>query len=172
MTSYNICLSLTYIIFSMTNCRSIHVAADGIILLFFYCWVISHYGLPWWLRLPYGSACSVENLGSIPGWGRSPGEGQVYPLQYSGMENSMGSMGSQRVGHDWATFTFTFWWLIGKEPACQALDVSLIPGSVRPPGEKNGNPLQYSCLRNPMDGGAWCAAVHGVTKNQTQLSTK
>ena len=37
-------------------------------------------------------------------------------------------------------------------------------------GEGNGNPLQYSCLKNPMDGGAWCAAVHGVPKSQTQLS--
>ena len=37
-------------------------------------------------------------------------------------------------------------------------------------GEGNGTPLQYSCLENPMDGGAWCATVHGVTKSQTQLS--
>ena len=37
-------------------------------------------------------------------------------------------------------------------------------------GEGNGTPLQYSCLKNPMDGGAWWAAVHGVTKSRTQLS--
>ena len=37
-------------------------------------------------------------------------------------------------------------------------------------GEDNGTPLQYSCLENPMDGGGWCAAVHGVAKSQTQLS--
>ena len=37
-------------------------------------------------------------------------------------------------------------------------------------GEGNGNPLQYSCLENPMDGGAWWAAVHGVAKSQTRLS--
>ena len=48
---------------------------------------------------------------------------------------------------------------------------SLIPGSGRSPGEGNGNPLQYSCLENPMDGEAWWATVHGVTKNQTRLST-
>ena len=54
------------------------------------------------------SACSVGDWGLIPGLGRSPGEGNVYPLQYSGLENSMDcSMGSQRVRHDWATFTFT-----------------------------------------------------------------
>ena len=43
-----------------------------------------------------------------------------------------------------------------------------VPGSGRSPGEGNGNPLQYSCLENPMDGGAWWATlVHGVTKSQT-----
>ena len=52
-------------------------------------------------------------------------------------------------------------WLSGKESSCQAGDVSLIPGSGRPPGEGNGNPLQYSYLRNPMDRRAWWAAVHG-----------
>ena len=46
----------------------------------------------------------------------------------------------------------------------------LIPGSGRSPGEGNGNPLQYSCLRNPMDRGAWWAIVHGVTKGRTQFS--
>ena len=43
----------------------------------------------------------------------------------------------------------------GKESACNAQDLGLIPGSGRSPGEGNGNPLQYSCLENPMDGGAW-----------------
>ena len=46
-------------------------------------------------------------------------------------------------------------------------DMSLIPGSVRSPGEGNGNPLQYSCLENLMDKGAWWATVHRVTKSQT-----
>ena len=45
-----------------------------------------------------------------------------------------------------------------------------IPGLQRSPGEGNGNPLQYSCLENPTDGGAWQATVHGVTKSQTRLS--
>ena len=57
----------------------------------------------------------------------------------------------------------------GKESACNAGDPSLIPGSGRSPGEGNGNPLQYSCLENPMDRGAWWATVHGVTKSWTQL---
>ena len=59
------------------------------------------------------------------------------------------SMGSLRVGHDWATSLSLFLSCIGEE---------------------NGNPLQYSCLENPMDGGAWWAAVHGVAKSRTRLS--
>ena len=49
-------------------------------------------------------------------------------------------------------------------------DLGLIPGLGRSPGEGNGNPLHYSCLENPMDGGAWWATVHGVAKSRTQLS--
>ena len=55
----------------------------------------------------------------------------------------------------------------GSEVKCSAHnagDVGLIPGSRRSPGEGNGNPLKYSCLENPMDGGAWWATVHGVHK--------
>ena len=48
-------------------------------------------------------------------------------------------------------------------------DAVSIPGSERSPGGENGNPLQYSCLGNPMDRGAWWATVHGVAKSQTQL---
>ena len=58
----------------------------------------------------------------------------------------------------------------GKEFACNAEDPGLISGSGRSPGEENGNPLQYSCLQNPMDRGAWWATVHGVTKSWTRLS--
>ena len=49
-------------------------------------------------------------------------------------------------------------------------DMSSIPGLGRSPKEENGNPLQYSCLENPMDRGAWWATAHGVAKSQTQLS--
>ena len=58
----------------------------------------------------------------------------------------------------------------GKASACNAGDLGSMPGSGRSPGEGNGNPLQYSCLENPMDGGAWWATVHRVTKSRTQLS--
>ena len=54
--------------------------------------------------------------------------------------------------------------------AHNAGNLGSIPESERSPGEGNGNPLQYSCLENPMDGGAWEAAVHGVTESWTQLS--
>ena len=57
-----------------------------------------------------------------------------------------------------------------KASASNAGDQGSVPGSGRSPGEGNGNPLQYSCLENPMDGEAWWAAVHGVTKSRTRLS--
>ena len=53
----------------------------------------------------------------------------------------------------------------GKVSACNARDPGSIPGSERSPGEGNGNPLQYSCLGNPMDREAWQATVHGVAKS-------
>ena len=59
---------------------------------------------------------------------------------------------------------------VGEESACNAGDLGLIPGLGRSPGEGNGNPLQYSCLENPMDRGAWQATVHGVTMSRIQLS--
>ena len=60
------------------------------------------------------------------------------------------------------------WWFNGKEAACNAGYLGWIPESGRSPGEGNGNPLLYSCLRKPMDE----AIVHGVTKSWTQLVTK
>ena len=58
----------------------------------------------------------------------------------------------------------------GKESARYEGDLGSIPALGRSLGEGNGNPLQYSCLENSMDGGAWWATVHGVTKSQTRLS--
>ena len=58
----------------------------------------------------------------------------------------------------------------GKESACDAGDLSSIPGSGKTPGEGNGYPLQYSCLENFMDRGVWQATVHGVAKSRTRLS--
>ena len=56
-----------------------------------------------------------------------------------------------------------------KVSACNEGDLGSNPGSGRSPGEGNGNPLQYSCLENPIDGRAWWAAVHGVAKSRTRL---
>ena len=55
-------------------------------------------------------------------------------------------------------------WLSGKDPPAKAGDTGLIPGSKRSPGERNGNPLQYSCLENTTGRGAWWGIVHGVAK--------
>ena len=57
-----------------------------------------------------------------------------------------------------------------KNPLVNAGDSGPIPGSGRSPGKGNGNPLQYSCLGNPTDKGAWQITVHGVPKNWTRLS--
>ena len=79
-------------------------------------------------------------------------------------------------------------WLVGEEGHCKfnlrnaqvvlpgsaggIRDVGSIPGSGRSPGGEHGNPLQYSCLENPMDSGAWQAMVHRVTMILKQLSTQ
>ena len=78
----------------------------------------------------------------------------------------------------WDAMLFIFWPIFfqgfpgvsdSKESTCKA---GFDPGLARSPGEAHGNPLQYSCLENPMDRGTWQATVHGVAKSQTQLSTK
>ena len=58
-------------------------------------------------------------------------------------------------------------WLSGKESTCNAGDTGLITGSGRFPGGGHSNPLQYFCLENPMDRGAWWTTVHGVAKSQS-----
>ena len=75
------------------------------------------------------------------------------------------------------------WWLsyyfmgfpdgsVVKNPPANAGDMGSIPGSGRSPGEGNGNQLQYSCLRNPMDKGAWQATVHSVEESDTTEATQ
>ena len=92
------------------------------------------------------SVCNAGDTGSIPGWGISSGEGIGYPLQYS-----------------WASLVI--------KSAHSSGDLGSIPGLGRSPGGRHGNPLQYSCLENSMDRGAWLAAVHGIAKSWTRLST-
>ena len=76
-----------------------------------------------------------------------------YVLRYTGM-------------HDITTNSDTGlpWWLSSKESDCNAVDPSSVSGSGRPPGGGKSNPLQYSCLGNPMDSGAWWAAVRWAAK--------
>ena len=124
------------------------------------------HGLPWWLRLSEESACNAGDLSLIPGFGRSPEEGNGYLLQYFCLQNPHGQrslVGYNPWGHRESDTTerLTHWWLSGKESARNA---GSIPGSGRPPGQRNGNPLQHSCLGNPTDRGAWWATVNGVAK--------
>ena len=61
---------------------------------------------------------------------------------------------------------------VGQESACNAGDLGSTPGLGRSPREGNVNPLQYSCLKNPMDRGAWQATDHGITRVGHDLATK
>ena len=76
--------------------------------------------------------------------------------------------GSQRVGHDWSNLG----WTDGRCTCCLFIKWLKIIWDIMQIicGEGTGDPLQYSCLENPMDGGAWWAAVHGVAKSRTRLS--
>ena len=71
----------------------------------------------------------------------------------------------------WSYRSFLHSW-VSQESACNAGDLGSIPGSGRSPGEGNSNPLQYSCLENPTDRGAWQVTVHGVTRVGHDLVTK
>ena len=124
------------------------------------------------------------NPGSILGSGKCPGEGNCYPLQYSCLRipwteelagyspwdckeldttEQLSLLGSYPIlGFRHSSD--------GRECICNERDLGSTPGWGRSPGEENGNPLQYSCLENPMDRGAWRATVHGVTTEQLTLS--
>ena len=77
-------------------------------------------------------------------------------------------LGLRRVGHDWVTGRQEEHWL--EFPGLYSVGVWSVGGSGRSPGEGNGNPLQYSCIRNPMDRGTWRGTVHEAAKNQALLS--
>ena len=95
------------------------------------------------------SAYDAGDPGSVPGWGRSPGEEKGYPLQYSGLEKSMDSI-VHGVPKSWTQLS-DFGGSDRKASACNVGDLGLIHGSGRSSGERNGNSLQYSCLENSMD---------------------
>ena len=121
------------------------------------------------------NAGDIIDVGSIPRSGRSPGEGNGNPLQYPCLENSINRGAWWATVHgvtksqDWSNLAHipriisVYQWSLShfigssevKASACNAEDLGSIPGSGRSPGEGKGNPLQYSCLENPIDGGAW-----------------
>ena len=114
------------------------------------------------------SACSAGDLGLIPRSGRSPGEGNGYPLQYSCLENSM------HRGAWWVTIhevTSLMAPVVKNLPHCRRCRFSHWVGKILW-RRIFGNPLQYSCLEISIDRGAWQATVHEVTKSQTQLNTR
>ena len=132
------------------------------------------------------SVCNAGNPGSIPGSGRSLGKGNGNPLQYSCLGNpkdggawwaAVDGVAQSQIRLKWLSSSSSSMGILGfpggsdnKESSCNARDLGLIPGSGRSLGKGNGNPLQYYCLEDSMDRGAWWATVHGVTKSQTQLS--
>ena len=104
---------------------------------------------------------NAGDSGSIPASGRSPGEGNSNPLQYSYLENPMDR------GAWWAIILRVAKCQTGLKQLSTHVYNFPIPGSGRTPGEGNGNPLQYPCLENPMDRGAWWATVNGIRNSQT-----
>ena len=129
-----------------------------------------------------------ETPGLNPESGRFPGEGIGYPIQYSCLENPHGQRSlagycpwgckesdttEQLSTAQYKELSFPGGTVVKNlsANAGDTGDVGSIPGSGRSPGVRNGNPLQYSCLGNPMDTRAWQTTVHGVTKSQTRLST-
>ena len=81
------------------------------------------------------------------------------------------SLVSKFSQHFWCNYLLFPYRSVGKESACNSGDPGFIPGLGRSPGERNGNPLQYSCLENPRDRGAWQATVHGATRVGHDLLT-
>ena len=118
-------------------------------------------GFPRWLISTY-NAEAAGDAGLIPGWERSPGGGHGNPLQYSCMENPMNRgvwwATVHRVAKSWTWLKQLSMHTHGSN--CQWLHCV---------GEGNGNPLQYSCLENPMDSEVWWAMVRGVAKSWTWL---
>ena len=127
------------------------------------------------------SACKAGDPGSIPGSGRSPGVENSTLLYYSCLENSMDRGAWQsavhEVGHKELNVTNQLFLslkssLVNKASFCIYIWMQFYSPPAFYLGEIIGNPLQYSCLENPMDRGAWQATVHGVARVRHDLATK
>ena len=164
----------------------------------FFSVLVCHYGSGWrrqWHPTPVllpGKSHGWRSLVGCSPWGRKEletteglhfhsslsciGEGNGNPLQYCCLENPRDSgawwAAVYGVAQSWTRLKRLNSMIVGKESACSAGDLSSIPGSGRSPGEGNDKPLQYSCLGNPMDRGAWRATVHRVTRVGHDLATK
>ena len=124
------------------------------------------------------TACSAGDLGLIPRLRRSTGEGNWQPTPVFLPEESHG----QRSLAGYSPWCHKSWtWLSDQTTTIQFYSIEPVSPALgdkcftteplgRSPGEGNGNPLQYSCLGNPMDRGVWWVTVYGVTKSQTWLS--
>ena len=136
------------------------------------------------MRVPGGgkeSAASAGDLGSIPGLGRSPGAGHGNRLKYSCLGNPHGQRSLVRYspwGHkeletterlSSAQDSIAQVAVVVKNPSANAQDRGSIPGSGRSPGGGHGNPLQYSCLGNPMERGAWQATWGGKESDMAEM---
>ena len=113
-------------------------------------------------RQEYWSGLPFPSPGNLP----DPGTKPMSPAWQVG-SSPLSHLGSPRAFGIILNASWLPWWLSSKEPACQAGDMGLVPGPRRPLGEGNGNQLQYSCLGNPMDRGAWWATIHGAIKSLT-----
>ena len=126
------------------------------------------------------AACNARDLGPIPGSGRSPGGGHGNPLQYSCLENPHGQRSLadfSPLGHKELDTTEQLSTAQQHSPPRKMRihpeireDKEALYGWGRSPGKGNGYQLQYSCLENSMDRGAWRATVPGVAKSWAQLS--
>ena len=90
----------------------------------------------------------------------------IPPPKCAGQWHIPGDIEQKPTDHPYVSYGLLRW-LSGKESAYQAGNAGYVPGLRRSSGEGNGNPLQYSCLENPMDGGAWQSTVHGVANSRT-----
>ena len=119
------------------------------------------------------SACKTRRLGFDPGVGKISQRRKRLPTpvflsgDFQGRRRNLADYSPRTCKESDTTEQRTTGlpcWLSGKETACSARRLGLIPGSVRSPGGRYGNPLQYSCLENPMDRGAWWATPPQVRK--------
>ena len=120
--------------------------------------------------LPENRVCLL--LGVEPKGNRGKEQEKEGPISNSKSGEHWACFPKQRLPEqqNWGDFASLVAQKVKNHISCNAEDLVLIPGSGRSPGEGNGYPLQYSGLENPMNKGAWWATVHGVTKNQEQLS--